>query len=318
MTGSRMLTLGHYQPADVMTNDDLARVIDTSDEWIRRRVGVRTRHIAAKDESVADMAAQAASKALAKSGLAAEDIDLVVVATCTSVDRTPNVAARTALQLGIPSPAALDVNTACSGFTHALALADSMIRTSIATKSLVVGVEKLSGFTDWSDRTTCVLIGDGAGAAVVVASDVPEISPVVWGSIPEMGRAVLIEGPLGSFAQDGKAVYRWATTKLPAIALQVCQRARVAPEELGGVILHQANLRIIDTVVRQLGAVNAVIARDIVDSGNTSAASIPLAFSKLVEQGQIAASAPVLLLGFGGGLSYAGQIVHCPGAASGH
>ncbi len=312
MTGSCLLALGHYQPAQVMTNDDLARIVGTNDEWIRRRVGIRTRHIAAKNESVADMAGQAASKALAHAGLAAADIDLVVVATCTAVDRSPNVAARVAAQLGIPSPAALDVNTACSGFTHALALADSTIRTGAATKSLVIGAEKLSEFTDWSDRTTCVLVGDGAGAAVVVASDTPEISPVVWGSVPEMGRAVVIEGALGTFSQEGQAVYSWAITVLPAIARRVCERAGVAPEELGGVILHQANLRIIEPVARKLGAVNAVIARDVVDSGNTSAASIPLAFSKLVERNEIAKSAPVLLFGFGGGLSYAGQIVRCP------
>jgi 3-oxoacyl-[acyl-carrier-protein] synthase-3 len=312
MTGSRLVALGHYQPEKVLTNDALTEMVDTSDEWIQRRVGIRTRHVAAEDETVADMAAEAAQKALANSGLTGPEIDLVIVATCTSHDRSPNVAARVANRLGITAPAALDVNTACSGFPHALAMADLAIKGGSATKALVIGVEKLTDFVDWSDRTTCVLVGDGAGAVVVTASDTAEISPVVWGSVPEMGRAVLIEGKGGSFSQEGRTVYRWTTTSLPDIARTVCERAGVQPEELGGVILHQANLRIIEPIAKLIGAVNAVIARDVVDSGNTSAASIPLAFSKLVERGELTSGSPVLLFGFGGGLSYAGQVVRCP------
>ncbi|WEH36335.1 ketoacyl-ACP synthase III [Streptomyces sp. AM 4-1-1] len=312
MTGSRILALGHYQPQKVLTNDDLARVTDTSDEWIRSRVGIRTRCVAAEDETVADMAAEAAQKALANAGLSGADIDMVIVATCTSHDRSPNVAARVAAALGITAPAALDVNTACSGFPHALAMADLAIKGGSATKAVVIGVEKLTDFVDWSDRSTCVLVGDGAGAVVVGATDTPEISPVVWGSVPQMGRAVLIEGKGGTFSQEGQSVYRWATTALPELARQVCERAGIAPEDLGGVVLHQANLRIVEPVARKIGAVNAVIARDVVDSGNTSAASIPLAFSKLVERGELEKGTPVLLFGFGGGLSYAGQIVRCP------
>ncbi|MGC5345302.1 beta-ketoacyl-ACP synthase III [Streptomyces sp. DT24] len=312
MTGSRILALGHYQPQKVLTNDDLARVTDTSDEWIRSRVGIRTRCVAAEDETVADMAAEAAQKALANAGLSGADIDMVIVATCTSHDRSPNVAARVAAALGITAPAALDVNTACSGFPHALAMADLAIKGGSATKAVVIGVEKLTDFVDWSDRSTCVLVGDGAGAVVVGATDAPEISPVVWGSVPQMGRAVLIEGKGGTFSQEGQSVYRWATTALPELARQVCERAGIAPEDLGGVVLHQANLRIVEPVARKIGAVNAVIARDVVDSGNTSAASIPLAFSKLVERGELEKGTPVLLFGFGGGLSYAGQIVRCP------
>ena len=310
--GARILALGHYQPAKLLTNDDLSKMVDTNDEWIQSRVGIRTRHIAEDDESVAEMAAKAAAKALANSGLVSTEIDLVVVATCTAFDRSPNTAAGVAAQLGMTSPATLDVNTACSGFPHALAVANLAISGGSATKALVVGVEKLTDFTDWTDRTTCVLVGDGAGAAVIVASETPGISPVVWGSAPELGKAVLIEGRQGTFKQEGQSVYRWATTHIPAIAKQVCERAGITPEDLGGVVLHQANLRIIEPVARKIGAVNAVIARDVVESGNTSAASIPLAFSKLVERGEIETGAAVLLLGFGGGLSYAGQVVNCP------
>ena len=315
MTGSRITAVGHYQPAKVLTNEDLAGMVDTSDEWIRTRVGIRTRHIAGADEPVDEHAAHAAAKALAAAGLAPGDIDLVLVATCTAVDRSPNTAARVAARLGMPQPAAMDVNVVCAGFTHALATADHAVRAGAASRALVIGAEKMSDVTDWTDRTTCVLVGDGAGAAVVEAcpaGEEPGIGPVLWGSVPEMGHAVRIEGTPARFAQEGQSVYRWATTQLPPIARRVCERAGIAPEELGAVVLHQANLRIIEPLAQKLGAVNAVVARDVTESGNTSAASIPLALSKLVERGEISSGQPVLLFGFGGNLSYAGQVIRCP------
>ncbi|MGW1957211.1 beta-ketoacyl-ACP synthase III [Streptomyces sp. NPDC001920] len=312
MNGSRIAAVGHYQPAKVLTNEDLAGMVDTSDEWIRSRVGIRTRHIAGPDEPVDELAAHAAAKALAAAGLAPGDIDLVLVATSTAIDRSPNMAARVAARLGIPSPAAMDVNVVCAGFTHALATADHAVRAGAARRALVIGADKMSDVTDWGDRTTCVLVGDGAGAAVVEASEEAGIGPVLWGSVPEMGHAVRIEGQPARFAQEGQSVYRWATTQLPAIARRACERAGLAPEDLAGVVLHQANLRIIEPLALRLGAVNAVVARDVAESGNTSAGSIPLAFSKLVEQGRIAGGDPVLLFGFGGNLSYAGQVVRCP------
>ncbi|MHC3468927.1 beta-ketoacyl-ACP synthase III [Streptomyces sp. 7R007] len=312
MNGSRIAAVGHYQPARVLTNEDLAGMVDTSDEWITSRVGIRTRHIAGPDEPVDELAAHAAAKALAAAGLAPGDIDLVLVATSTAVDRSPNMAARVAARLGIPSPAAMDVNVVCAGFTHALATADHAVRAGASTRALVIGADKMSDVTDWSDRTTCVLVGDGAGAAVVESADEAGVGPVLWGSVPEMGHAVRIEGQPARFAQEGQSVYRWATTQLPPIARQACERAGLAPADLAAVVLHQANLRIIEPLAEKLGAVNAVVARDVTDSGNTSAASIPLAFSKLVEQGAISTGDPVLLFGFGGNLSYAGQVVRCP------
>ncbi|MGW2951975.1 beta-ketoacyl-ACP synthase III [Streptomyces eurythermus] len=315
MNGSRIVAIGHYQPARVLTNDDLAGMVDTSDEWIRSRVGIRTRRIAGPDEPVDELAAHAAAKALAAAGLTPDDIDLVLVATSTAIDRSPNTAARVAARLGIPGPAALDVNVVCAGFTHALATADHTLRAGAATRALVIGADKMSDVTDWTDRSTCVLVGDGAGAAVVTACPPgaePGIGPVLWGSVPEMGHAVRIEGTPPRFAQEGQSVYRWATTRLSAIARQACEKAGVAPEDLAGVVLHQANLRIIEPLARKLGAANAVIARDVTESGNTSAASIPLAFSKLLEQGALRSGDPVLLFGFGGNLSYAGQVVRCP------
>ncbi|KFF95524.1 ketoacyl-ACP synthase III [Streptomyces europaeiscabiei] len=312
MNGSRIAAVGHYQPAKVLTNEDLAGLVDTSDEWITSRVGIRTRHIAGPDEPVDELAGHAAAKALASAGLGPEAIDLVVVATSTAIDRSPNMAARVANRLSIPNPAAMDVNVVCAGFTHALATADHAVRAGAATRALVIGADKMSEVTDWTDRTTCVLVGDGAGAAVVEAAEEPGIGPVLWGSVPEMGNAVRIEGTPPRFAQEGQSVYRWATTKLPPIARAACEKAGLTPADLAAVVLHQANLRIIEPLAAKIGAVNAVVARDVVESGNTSAASIPLAFSKLVERGEISSGDPVLLFGFGGNLSYAGQVVRCP------
>ena len=312
--GSRIVSLGHYQPTRVVTNEELAQMVDTSDEWIRTRVGISQRRVA-DDETVADMAAAAAEKALAGSGFTAADIDLVVVATCSSVDRCPNVATRVAARLGIQAPGAYDINTACSGFPYALSTVDHAIRAGAARRAIVIGAEKLTDFTDWTDRSTCILFGDGAGAAVVTAAaegESPGIGPVLWGSAPEMGDVVVIEGWRPYIKQSGQTVFRWATTALPALAREACERAGVDPSDLAAFVPHQANLRIIEPLARRLGAAEATVARDIVESGNTSAASIPLALSKLVERREVPSGAPVLLFGFGGGLTYAGMVVRCP------
>ncbi|BCB79056.1 ketoacyl-ACP synthase III [Phytohabitans flavus] len=314
MAGSRILSMGHYQPSRLVTNDDLAAIVDTNDEWIRDRVGIVTRRIA-EGETVADMATAAAGKALAASGLTAADIDMVVVATCSSIDRCPNVASRVANKLGIAAPAAMDVNTACSGFSYALSTADHAIRAGAARNAIVIGSEKLSDITDWSDRSTCVLFGDAAGAAVVTATpdgEEPGIGPVVWGSAPEKADVLKIEGWQPYIQQEGQTVFRWATTMLAPLALQACERAGIATEEIAAFVPHQANARIIDGIVKRLGIPNAVIAKDILESGNTSAASVPLALSKLIERREVPSGAPVLLFGFGGGLTYAGQVIRCP------
>ena len=313
VTGSAMIGLGHYQPEKVVTNDDLAKIVDTNDEWITSRVGIKERRVAEK-ESVADMATYAAQKALAASGKTADDVDLVVVATCSAVDRVPNTACRVADRLGIEAPGAYDINTACSGFSHALATADHAIRAGAATTAIVVGVEKLSDFVDWTDRSTCVLFGDGAGAAVITATHdgEPGIGPVVWGSVPHMGDVVRIEASHPYIAQEGQTVFRWAITTLAPLARKAAERAGVDMDDIAAFVAHQANLRIIEGIAKKLKAPDAIIASDVVESGNTSAASVPLALSKLAESGQISTGQPVLLFGFGGGLTYAGQVIRCP------
>jgi 3-oxoacyl-[acyl-carrier-protein] synthase III len=313
--GSRIVAFGHYQPSRIVTNDDLAKIVDTNDAWIRDRVGIAERRVAGA-ETVADMANAAAEKALAGSGLTAADIDLVTVATCSSIDRCPNVATRVAHRLGIAAPAAYDLNTACSGFSYALGTADHAIRAGAARNAIVIGAEKLSDVTDWTDRSTAVLFGDGAGAAVVTAvpdGEQPGVGPVLWGSAPERGDALKIEGWQPYIKQEGQAVFRWATTLLAPFAAETCEKAGIEPSELAAFVPHQANTRIIDGIVKRLGLSDTVvIAKDIVESGNTSAASVPLALSKLIERREVPSGAPVLLFGFGGGLTYAGQVIRCP------
>ncbi|PSL08331.1 3-oxoacyl-[acyl-carrier-protein] synthase-3 [Haloactinopolyspora alba] len=312
MSGSRIVGLGHHQPEHVLTNDDLAAVVDTNDTWIRERTGIATRHIA-RTESVTDLATPAAERAVAAARLDPAEIDLVVVATCSAMDRVPSIAAQVARRLGIPAAAAYDLNNGCAGFCTALATADLTVRGGAARHALVVGAEKMSDVTDWTDRSTCVLLGDGAGAAVLSATESPGVGPVTWGSDPQRGDTVLLAGAWQPrFSQEGQSVFRWASTEMVPVALDACERADVTPADLGAVVTHQANLRIVEAIVRRLGADKAVVARDVIESGNTSAASVPLALSKLVARGDVTPGSPALLLGFGGGLSWAGQVVITP------
>lgn len=307
-----MLALGHYQPSNVVTNDDLAKTMETNDEWIQSRVGIKERRVAPAGESLEDMATIAGGKALAASGLTADDIDLVIVATCTLETQIPNASAVVAHRLGIKSPGAFDVNAACAGFCYALGTADAAVRAGTARNVLVIGAEKLSQWVDWTDRSTAVIFADGAGAAVVGPSETPGIGPVVWGSAGDKADAIAIKDRDHFLHQEGQTVFRWATTALHPVALEACSRAGVDPSELAAFVPHQANLRIIEAIARKLGAGKAVIARDIVNAGNTSAASIPLALSRMLERGEVRSGEPALLLGFGAGLTYAGQVIEIP------
>jgi 3-oxoacyl-[acyl-carrier-protein] synthase-3 len=310
---TRILGFGHYRPANVVTNDDLvARGVDTNDEWIRTRVGIAERRWADPDETVVDMGEQAASKALATSGVPGAEVDLVLVATCTMPTPIPAAAPQLAYRLGIEAPGAYDINSGCSGFVYALNVASDAVRSGQARNVLVVASERFSGWLDMTDRSTCIILADGAGAAVVGPSDTVGIGPVVWGSDGAQFDTVAVDEGSRYFRQEGQAVYRWATGQMGQIALAACERAGVAPEEIAAFVPHQANLRIIDSLAKRIGLPNAVIARDIVTSGNTSAATIPLALSRMVEAGEVPSGAPVLLLGFGSGLAYAGQVVLAP------
>ncbi|WP_025274230.1 beta-ketoacyl-ACP synthase III [Haloglycomyces albus] len=313
---ARVVGIGHYQPERVLTNADLADLVDTSDEWITSRVGIKERRIAAKDEMVADMAIRASQDVLDKYGYSAEDIDSVYVATTSAIDRSPNTACRVAHALDIPSgPAAIDINTACSGFEYAVGLANDGIRAGSAKRALVVGVEKLTDFTDWDDRSTCVLFGDAAGAVIMEGTDDPStaVGDTVWGSRPEMSDVIRIEHDVPFIKQAGQTVFRWATTSLAPLIEETAKRAGVEIKDLAAFVPHQANLRIIQGIARRLDFNdNCIVAEDIIYSGNTSSASVPMALSKIVESGSLKTGDPILLFGFGGGLTYAGQVIYCP------
>jgi 3-oxoacyl-[acyl-carrier-protein] synthase-3 len=313
VAGARILAFGGYQPENVVTNDDLAATMDTNDEWIKSRVGISERRIAGPDESVDDMAVQAGVKALAGSGLSPADIDLVIVATCSAEAPIPNVAASVAHRLGIVAPGAFDLNAACAGFCYALGVASAAIRGGAARHVLVIGAEKMSNWVDMTDRSTAIIFADGAGAAVVgPADDVPGIGPVVWGSAGDLAFRITIADRDSYLHQDGQAVFRWATTEVHPIAVQACERAGVAIEDLTAFVPHQANLRIIEAIARRLGVPRELVADDIVQAGNTSSASIPLALARMAERGELESGSLVLLLGYGAGLCYAAQVIQAP------
>jgi 3-oxoacyl-[acyl-carrier-protein] synthase III len=314
--GARVLAFGGYQPARVVTNDELSKTVDTNDEWIRSRVGIASRRIAGPDESVADMAVHAGGKALAASGLSSADVDLVIVATCTPEVQIPNTAATVATRLGIIAPGAYDMNAACAGFCYALANASDAVRAGTAKNVLVIGAEKLSQWIDWTDRSTCIIFADGAGAAIVGAvsdpAEDPGIGPVVWGSDGDLADKIYIKDRNSFIVQEGQAVFRWATTALAPLAKQACEKAGVDPTELAAFVPHQANLRIVEAIARRLGAPQAIVASDIVTAGNTSSASIPLALSRMIERGEVQSGSKALLVGFGAGMCYAAQVITVP------
>jgi 3-oxoacyl-[acyl-carrier-protein] synthase-3 len=310
--GTKILGFGGYQPDKVVTNDDLAKIVDTNDEWIRARVGIQSRRFARDDETVADMAEAAGAKALAASGLEPSEVDLVIVATCSTESPMPNVAATVAYRLGIPAPGAYDLNAACAGFCYGIGAASDSVRAGSARNVLVIGAEKMTSWIDMTDRSTCIIFADGAGAAVVGQSESAGIGPVVWGSAGDQAQKITIEGRNGSLKQDGQAVFRWATTAIAPVALEACRRAGVTPADITAFVPHQANLRIIEAIAKKLGIPRERVADDIIHAGNTSSASIPLALSRMAEQGRLQPGTPALLIAFGAGLSYASQVVTVP------
>jgi 3-oxoacyl-[acyl-carrier-protein] synthase III len=315
VTGAKILGFGGYQPDKVVTNDDLAQIVETNDEWIRARVGIESRRVARDDETVADMAEAAGAKALAASGLEPSEVDLVIVATCSPEVPLPNVAATVAYRLGIAAPGAYDLNAACAGFCYALGTASDAVVAGSARNVLVIGAEKMTSWIDWTDRSTCIIFADGAGACVVgrTAPGEPSgIGPVVWGSAGDQANKITITGRTGALAQDGQAVFRWATTAMAPVALEACKRAGVTTDEITAFVPHQANLRIIEAIARKLGIPRDRVADDIIHAGNTSSASIPLALSRMAEQGRLRPGTPALLIAFGAGLAYASQVITLP------
>ncbi len=313
MRAAGLLGLGAHRPAHREDNTAIAARTESTDQWIRDRSGIVTRGVAGPDESVVDMAVTAGGKALAAAGVDAADVDLVLLATCSMPGPLPGGSPEVAHRLGAVEAGASDIGAGCAGFTYALALAADAVRAGSAEHVLVIGSEKLTPMVDPDDRGTAFLFGDGAGAAVVGPSETDGIGRVVWAHDGGQYERLVIDGSPLRLKMDGRAIYRWATTSLPALARKACAQAGIDPSELAAFVPHQANLRITESVVKALALPDSVvIARDVVDSGNTSAASVPLALTRLVEEGAVRRGDPVLLLGFGAGLTAAGSVVRCP------
>jgi len=311
--GARILGLGDYRPRRRVTNDELAQVMDTNDEWIQSRVGIAERRWASDDETLVEMAVAAGGKALAASGLDPAEVDMVVLASASLRAPIPGIGPQVAHRLGIPRPGAFDLNAGCAGFCYALGVANDAIRTGEARNVLVVGVERLTDVTDTTDRTTAVIFADGAGAAVLGATDEPGIGPVAWGSDGDQYNAIEIAAGSSTMSMAGQAVYRWATTRLTETLVEAMEKAGVTAADIDVFAPHQANLRIIESMTKKLRfGEDTVIARDIVQSGNTSAASIPLALTALLESGEAKSGDLALVLGYGAGLTFAGQVLRLP------
>ena len=313
MRAAAMLGLGAHRPALRVDNHAIAARIDSSDEWITTRSGIVTRGVAGPDESVVEMAVIAGGKALAAAGVDAEDVDLVLLATCSMPGPLPGGSPEVAARLGARSAGASDIGAGCAGFTYALALAADSVRAGTSDHVLVIGSEKLMPMVDPDDRGTAFLFGDGAGAAVVSRAEEDGIGRVVWAHDGDQHGRLVIDGSPLRLKMEGRAIYRWATTALPDLARTACERAGIELGDLAAFVPHQANLRITESVVKSLDLPpSVVVSRDVVESGNTSAASVPLALARLAEQGAISRGDAVLLLGFGAGLPAAGTVVRCP------
>ena len=322
-TGSHaaILGLGGYRPRRVVPNSEIVEAIDSSDEWIQQRSGIKARRFAGPDESVQMMSVAAARQAMERAGIAAEQIDVVIVATVSHLLQTPAVATAIAYELGMNRPAAFDISAACVGFCHGVALANDLIRAGTVKHALVIGVERLSDITDPTDRGTAFIFADGAGAAVVGPSEEPGIGPVLWGSDGEQydlirqrddWRDVLRDGPaaIPALTMKGNPVFRWASYEMAKVAQAALDAAGVSVDELDVFCPHQANNRITDAMARAMKLPDRVrIARDIVDQGNTSAASVPLALDRMMAEGDARSGDLALLIAFGAGLAYAAQVV---------
>lgn len=321
--GAKITGVGTYRPKKIIDNLDIAQRIDSSDEWIRERSGIIQRRFADPNESVAFMAYEASKIALENAQINADEIDLIILATSTNPAQLPNLAMEVAGMLTSKSIGAFDVGAACSGFTYALAMANSTVRAGGANNVLVIGSEKMTDITNPFDRGTAFLFADGAGAFVVSKSQSVEISNAVWGSQGEFKNWIRMshnwnknanedEIPFG-LVMEGQKVFRWTISEMPKVAKEILDKAGINSTELGAFVPHQANLRITDHIAKSLNLTSkTAIARDGVFMGNTSAASIPLALDTLIKNKDVTSGEFALLLGFGAGLAYCGQVIVVP------
>ncbi|MEU8530270.1 MULTISPECIES: beta-ketoacyl-ACP synthase III [Streptomyces] len=321
---SRLLGVGVYRPERSVPNSEIAERTGLDPDWIESRSGIRSRRYASPEETLPTMATAAAEKALAAAGIGADQLGTVIVATITSMEQMPAVAVEVAHRLRAEQAAAFDISAACAGFCHAVALASDLVRMGRSEYVLVIGAERMTDILDHSDRDTAFLFADGAGAVVVGPSDEPGIGPVVWQADGSRNAALKMTSPWHdgtgvrpddkpAITMAGWKVYRWATSQLVPAAQRMLDAAGVTADQLDAFVPHQANMLITDVLVEQLGLTErTAVARDIVTSGNSSAASIPLAMDELLASGRAHSGDLALLVGFGAGLVYAGQVVRLP------
>lgn len=321
---SRVLGIGTYRPSRVVPNAELIDAIDSSDEWIQQRSGIKERRFAAPEETIQMMSVAASRQALEHAGLEAAQVDCVIVATVSHMLQTPAIATAIAHELGTDKAPAFDISAACAGFCHGLALGSDMIRGGSAKHVLVIGVERLTDITSLNDRGTAFIFADGAGAMVLGPSDEVGIGPVVWGSDGEQfdlirqdedWRDVLADKSpqMPHLIMQGAAVFRWASFAMAKIGEATLDKTGITVDDLDVFVPHQANMRIIDAMARSMKLPEHVkIARDIAEQGNTSAASIPLALGRMIDEGQAKSGDIALLIAFGAGLAYAAQVVRIP------
>jgi 3-oxoacyl-[acyl-carrier-protein] synthase-3 len=312
MTYARIAGTGSYLPPRVMTNEEFAQRLETSDAWIRERTGIARRHIADESQGSSDLALEASRRALQAAGVAAADLDLIIVATSTPDYIFPSTAALLQAKLGIKGCAAFDVQAVCSGFVYALATADSFMKNSMAKSALVVGAEVFSRILDWNDRGTCVLFGDGAGAAVLVAGDKPGIhasrlhadgSQAGLLSVPgNVSRGRIVGSPF--LQMNGQGVFKFAVRVLEESARETVAAAGMSLEDVDWLIPHQANVRILEATARKLGLPPEKLVVTVDHHGNTSAASVPLALDEYLRNGTIKPGQRVLMQGVGGGFTW--------------
>ena len=320
---SRIYSLGAARGDLTISNDDVAGPINSSDEWIRQRTGIATRRRSSESQSLMDLSVEAASEAIQKAGIDPSHIDAVILATITFPYQTPSGASLLSDLVGAKGAASYDISAACAGYCYGIAQADALVRSGVAKYVLVVGAEKLSDFIDPTDRSISFLLGDGAGAAIVGPSDHPGISKTIWGADGANWDKVgmtnsLIDfrdgkAPWPTLVQEGQSVFRWAVWEMAKVAAEALEAAGLEASDLSALVTHQANERIIDELAKQLGVPESVvIAKDIVDTGNTSAASIPLAMHRILSEGKVKSGGYALQIGFGAGLAYAAQVVELP------
>jgi 3-oxoacyl-[acyl-carrier-protein] synthase III len=320
---ARVLGLGVYRPRRSVSNDELCEAIDSSDEWIRERTGIERRRWSDEDESVEMMSLAAGRAALASSGLDAAALDMVIVASCTSVQPFWPMGSQVAGALGLEVPA-FDLNATCAGFCYSLGVARDLIGSGTVSTVLVIGAERTTDVLDHTDRGTAFLFADGAGAFVLGAGPTEGVGPVVWGTHGTKGAALVLSPTWAEYRRDpgagapsvrmeGRRVFRWAAEEMPRVAQAAVDAVGLTLKDVAVFVPHQANLRITQAIVRGLDLPESVVvANDVVDSGNTSSASVPLALDRAIRDGSVHSGDVALLVGFGGGLSFAAQVITVP------